>query len=223
MSGWTTPGPLGITLSDYVGQLVFVLVGGYEPSVQTGFGDRPAVRATVVILTGPEANAVYRDALLFNSRVVQRLRGSVGQTILAAVVYGEGKGANAPVDLVDPGPAAAPVAQAFDQANPGLLADLLASTIESHRVQQVKTQPAQQQRPAQNQGQWGGQQQSPPNGGQWNNQGTTTTNTGSVTWGSNVPAQQQATPQQPAQAQPWSPSQSVTPGVPPATQEQAGF
>jgi len=211
---------LGISLSDHVGQLVFVLVGGYEPSVQTGFGDRPATRATVVVLTGPEANAIYRDALLFNSRVVQRLRPAVGQTILAAVVYGEGKGANAPVDLVDPGPAAAPIAQAFDQANPGLLADLLASTIESHRVQQVKAQqPAQQQRSAQNQGQWGGQQQSPPNGGQWNpNQQATTTNTGSVTWGSNQPAQQQST-----QAQPWSPSQSVTPGVTPATQEQAGF
>lgn len=170
---WGSPGPAStdFTLSDYMGQLVIVAVGGFERDISTSFGDRDAVRAAVVVLTGEHAGEQFPDCLLFNTRIVSRFRSQAGSIVLGAVVLADGKGANQPVDLVEVGADAYAVADAWEQQNPGVLDKLLAEVVESHRAEmsrgqrpaQAQTQPAQRPRQAPT-GSWsaGGAQTSAP-------------------------------------------------------------
>lgn len=218
--GWNVPGPAGqeFGLSDFVGELLFCLVGGYEPTMSTQYGEKAAVRATVIVLSGPKAGEIYRDVLIFNTRVVQRLRGAVGEAILGFVTQlASGRG-NPAVDIEDPGQAGYDVATRYVDAYPGRLAELLAEVAESHRVQQQKQQP--QQRPPQQASTWRQQEvqqpsQPPPWGGagqpeqrpSWNQPMPPAPNT---------PAAEQGRPQQG-----WSPSSVL--GEPGGTREEAGF
>ena len=150
---WGAPGAAGtdFSLSDYVDQLAIFAIGGYETGVWTEFGDKSAVRCGVVILTGDAAGLVVGDALIFNTKVVSRLKGSIGQVLVAGVVWGQGKGANAPLDLVEVGPQEYAMADAWEDAHPGALDQLLNSTIAEHEQQAApRQQPAQQQRPQNN-------------------------------------------------------------------------
>jgi hypothetical protein len=166
---WESPGPAStdFTLSDYLGQLVIVCVGGFERGISTSFGDRDAVRASVVVLTGDHANEIYSDTLLFNSRIVSRFRAKPGTIALGAVVLGDGRGTQQPVDLIEVGPDAYAVADAWESQNVGVLDKLLADVVASSQAEAMRgMNPPQQQNQRQQQNV---QQQRPANTGAWGN------------------------------------------------------
>ena len=143
--------------SEHIGQLYAFAIGGYVASQATPFGERSAVRCTLIQLDGPSPGEIVADALMFNSRMVGRFRGAVGQIHLGRFVYGEGKGANAPIDVADATADDEAIATRYVQAFPGQMEKLLAEVIESHRMSESRMQgQGQQQRPQQNQG-WQGQ------------------------------------------------------------------
>jgi hypothetical protein len=223
---WGAPGAAGtdFSLSDYVDNLAIFAIGGYETGVWTEFGDKSAVRCAVIILTGEAAGLVVNDALIFNTKVVSRLKGSVGQVLVAGVVWGQGKGANAPLDLVEVGPEEYAMADAWEQAHPGQLDQLLSSTISEHEQQAApRQQPQQNQRQQNNpRGSWqqGGQQQQ-TNQRQWGNQ-QPQSNGGASRWSGAQPALPNSTAQAQGRDQ-----QSSTPpwrtNTEPATREETGY
>ena len=95
----------------------------------------------MLVLSGPHAGEIHENVMIFNNRVVQRLRGAVGQAILGVVTT---TGRNNAVDLEDPGPAGYQVANAYDASNPGMLAKLVAEAIETHRIESQRQATAQQ-------------------------------------------------------------------------------
>lgn len=203
---WGALGAAGaeFNLSDVVDNLVIIAVGGYEPGVPTMHGEKNAVRAALVVLTGDQAGTVVNDMLIFNSRVVSRLKGSVGQTLTVGVAWGQGRGANSPLDLVEVGPQEYAMADAWEQHNPGVLDNLLQQTMAEHHQQMAgggQQQPQGQQR---NQQQYGNQPQNNQRQ-QWGN-APQQQNTGARQWG----GQMQAAPNtvaaaqgRPQQSAPW--------------------
>lgn len=145
---WTTPGasPMEFSLKDAMGQLVIVAVGGFEPLITTAFGERDAVRVACIELTGERAGEVHPNLLVFNSRIVNRLRYSPGQIVLGAVMEVQSRGANPALDLIDPGPEAGPIADAFEEKFPGRLDQILADVVNTH-ASEVQKRANPQQRP----------------------------------------------------------------------------
>ena len=188
---WGALGAAGaeFNLSDVVNNVVIIAVGGYEMGVPTMHGERNAVRAACVVLTGENVGLVVSDMLIFNSKVVSRLKGSVGQILTVGVVWGQGRGANAPLDLVEVGPEEYALADAWENDNPGVLDQLLASTIAEHQ-QQMGSGAAQAQ---------GRQQQNPR--GSWQQGGQPNQPNQRQGWGNQAPQQNQGSWQRGAQPQ----------------------
>ena len=216
---WTIPPPAGgnFQVSAYEGNLVLFAVGGYEPDVNTKFGEGHAVRVAVVILDGQDAGLEVPDALLFQRLLVSRLRGSAGQIVLGRIVKGEARGSNtAPWDLSDPTQQDHDYAYGWYQAYPNRLNELLAGVVESHRVNASQTKNKAVAPQPQNAPQWTGAsqpQQAPPQQQQrWNQQPQAYPG----------PTGPQYPPQQPAgvpnggqQAHPWTPQQPAQSNEPP--------
>lgn len=70
---WESPDPPAVfTASDLVGEVIIVIKGGYHPAVATKeYGTKPALRATVVLLTGRAAGTVYDDVMLWSKQASQ--------------------------------------------------------------------------------------------------------------------------------------------------------
>lgn len=127
-------------LADHDGVLAFFIVGGLHPNVSTSFGERDAVRCSIVMLDGPEAGKVFEDILIFNSRPVARLRNIPGQIILARIGMAQGKGSNnAPVELYEATPTDDALAARFHQAFPNKLRELLDAVAYSFLLNERKT------------------------------------------------------------------------------------
>src|SRR5262252_1733895 len=82
------------------------------------------------------------DLMVFNSRVVSRLKGAVGSILPAAVTYGEGRGSQQPIDLVEvtANPQAMQLIGAWDDAHPGRVDQLLTDCISEHQAVQYREQ-----------------------------------------------------------------------------------
>jgi len=149
---WGQLGPASpdVNLSQFVDQLVILCIGGYSNNVATQYGDKGAVRVALVVITGPNAGLEVPDLMVFNSRVVSRLKGAVGSILPAAVTYGEGRGSQQPIDLVEvtANPQAMQLIGAWDDAHPGRVDQLLTDCISEHQAVQYREQHSnQQQRP----------------------------------------------------------------------------
>lgn len=126
-------------LADHDGVLALFAVGGLHRDVSTSFGERDAVRAGIVLLDGPEAGKVFEDILLFNTRVVSRLRNAPGQVILARIGMGEGKGGNnKPVELYEATPADQDLAMRWHNHFPGKLDQVRAAVAASFQAEERK-------------------------------------------------------------------------------------
>jgi hypothetical protein len=164
---------------------------------------------------------VYSDVLIFNSRVVSRFRSAPGSVVLGAIVWGEGKGNQPPIDLIDAGPSAYTFADAWEAANPGRLDQLVAQVVASHEAEARRGQQPQQQQ--------GNGRQQPRQDFSNQHQGwkAQVTNQGPPpAWATPV---QQSAPAQPTPPVPtvgqWGqgPIVAQITDVPPASREQAGF
>ena len=236
---WETTAPAAsfeFGLADHVGCLAFFVIGGLERDVSTSFGDRDAVRCSIVLLDGPEAGREFEDILIFNSRVVNRLRNVAGSTRLHRLVYAEAKGGNnKPVDLVDATEADNQIAMSWHSYYPNRLPQMLDAVMASWRANQQRAQQGQRvqsqphpthagsRTPANN----FGQQQAPPaQAPGWSQQAAQQMpSTNPNTW--QQPAQQQAPapPQGPAPGG-WPGSatqQSMGPGQSAASPQEAGY
>lgn len=126
-------------LADHVGSLAFFVVGGLETDVSTSFGDRDAVRCSLVLIDGPEAGKEFEDILLFNSRIVSRLRNVAGTIRLHRITYAEAKGGNnKPVEIVDATDADNELARSWYTYYPNRLQQMLAAVTASWQRNQQK-------------------------------------------------------------------------------------
>jgi len=79
--------PSNFTSSEHVGEVCLVVNGGYHPRVSTKeFGVKPAGRVTVVLLTGPRADNVYEDVMLFGGQSSQFRDWGPGEVGAARIV-----------------------------------------------------------------------------------------------------------------------------------------
>jgi hypothetical protein len=106
-------------VKNHVGSTVFVLVHKYKQGVETKFGTRNAINCTVVVIDGPWKGEIYPDCNLFNSKLVNQLRGMVGSFTLGRFAIGQGKAANPPFILADPTPEDEKTASAWLASHPG--------------------------------------------------------------------------------------------------------
>lgn len=91
----------GLNYAELEGVLLLVQVLGVEehvPTVHTQPGQKtPAVRATVSVLDGPQANTQHEDTLIFPKVLQSQLRGRVGELVLGRLTKGLAKpGQNPP-------------------------------------------------------------------------------------------------------------------------------
>jgi hypothetical protein len=213
---WDAPGNAGPEFDpkEHVGQLAFAMVGGLATNIATAYGVRDAVRCTFVILTGPSAGREYDNCLMFGSKFVSRLRGSVGRPVLGYLRKNDTRGGNVSVDFEDPGALGQGPAQAWWQAHPTRAAELIAKCQNDHvqaelKAEQAKFQQANQ--PQQGQQQWGAAPQGypPPQQAaqQWAPQPTPVA--AAVQQQGQQIAQQWPTPQQPPDGNHWAQPEST--------------
>lgn len=91
-------------IKDHVGDLVLVAVNGFTPQLPTAFGIRDTIRCTIAVIDAKndpnEQGKVYGDAMIFGSKIVPQLRGSMHRVVLGRVALGTAKpGQNAPYQL----------------------------------------------------------------------------------------------------------------------------
>jgi hypothetical protein len=155
-------------LKPYIGCLAFIIVGGYHPQVPTRYDERAsALRIAFIPLDGPEAGHIIPDALVFNSRIVRRGRGSAGQVILGRIVIEPADRGNEPYELNPPTDADNALAMSWNNAFPGKLAELTASIVSIYQAEERRlANPSQPRQP--NQGPQQGQAQQSNQPGNWN-------------------------------------------------------
>lgn len=193
---WKNPPPATneFDLINLAGELVFIVVGGCHPAQNTRFGVKPVIRGAVVILTGPEAGKEYVDVLVFNSRIVRRLRGVVGDVVLGRIAI-DATGANRAVELEDPTPADEQIASGWHSYYPNRLPELMKLSVdafvaEEHRqAQQAQSTTPVAPFPRQPQVSTTMPSQPPA----WGNQSTTGT-TATPTWGPATPTPPPSSP-----------------------------
>jgi hypothetical protein len=90
--------PTIYTATDHDGQVILWIQGGFHPAVNTDdYGTQPAVRGTVVMLTGKAANTAYDNVMLWRKTAGQFASMEPGEVALCriaksgkGVVYNEG-------------------------------------------------------------------------------------------------------------------------------------
>ena len=105
---FASPAPpgAGIQWEDHKGRLLLIEPKAHEAGIQTAFGVKDAVRADVTVIDADDAPAVYLDALIFPTVLIQQTRPLVGEMILGRLGQGAAKGTqNAPWKLEDASPA----------------------------------------------------------------------------------------------------------------------
>lgn len=91
------------SIKDHVGDLVLVAVNGFTPQFPTAFGVRDTIRCKIAVVESRDPNktdTVYGDAMIFGSKIVPQLKGSMNRVVLGRVALGTAKpGQNAPYQL----------------------------------------------------------------------------------------------------------------------------
>lgn len=91
------PATGGIDLKTLLGSLLIIEPHSIEDGIQTVHGPSTAVRATVHVVDGPQADTVYEDALLFPKVLQGQLKSRIGQKVLGRLGQGVAKpGQSAP-------------------------------------------------------------------------------------------------------------------------------
>jgi len=145
-----------LDMKDLRGCAAIIIVGGCHVAVPTKFGVKAGIRCTVVILNGPDEGKEYTDALLFNSKVVRKLRGAPSGTPYVVHVDVDETGTNPMVVLMDPDAGETELARAWFRDDPAHYEELLKLTVASFDGQEAMMSQSgqaaqQQQRPAQQQ------------------------------------------------------------------------
>lgn len=87
---FASPAPAsgGLDLKSLLGALLIVEPLSIEEGVQTVHGPATAVRATVHVVDGPNANDVHEDVLIFPKVLVGQLRTRINQRVLGRLGQG---------------------------------------------------------------------------------------------------------------------------------------
>lgn len=107
-------------MADLVGRLLLITPTEYVAAVPTVNGVKDAVRASVVVLDGPEAGTDYDDTLVFQGRLIGKLKGKVnsGKVLGRLTRVKATPGQQAPYDLEEYTPADAMVARSYLASKP---------------------------------------------------------------------------------------------------------
>lgn len=138
---WQSAPPAGseFSLRSHLSHLGLFVVGGYHSAVPTRqYGDKPAVRCSVVMLDGADAGNEFVDVMIFNSHIVKRLRGAAGTVVLGRVVLEPGAGANDRFDLADPEPRDEELASGWHRYYPNRLAELSAQIVATYHEEETR-------------------------------------------------------------------------------------
>lgn len=139
------------SLANYVGELLLVCIGGVHEQWRLNSGDIiPAVRANVVVLSGPDAGREWLDSLMFAVIVVDQARNDAGGIVLARVCAKRGRGNNDMYWLdSNVTPADDQLARSWDTAYPGRLTTLQQLAVSAFNNEEFKSNggrpPGQQQ------------------------------------------------------------------------------
>lgn len=137
---WGKPPPASFEfgLADLVGVLAFFIVGGLHTDWPTSFGERDAVRCSLILLDGPQAGKEFQDVLIFNQRPVSRLRSIPGAVILSRIALVQGRGANPAVEMMEATPEDDALGLRYVSAFPNKLAEFRETVMYSYRVNEAK-------------------------------------------------------------------------------------
>jgi hypothetical protein len=182
--GWATPPPPPPSwdTKQHIGATCLVVVHKHTSSVTTKFGIKDVVDVTIIELAGPTPGIIYENEELYNVQLVGQLKGLVGQYTLGRFALGQGKGSQPPIVLNPATEQDGQMAQAWFNANPGVMAEL------QRTGKLVADQPKPPPQPMQDQ--W--QQPGPMQGQQWQHSPTQ----GGPQYGQNPYQQQQPYPWQ---------------------------
>jgi hypothetical protein len=107
------------TAADHINELLLIYPTEYMASIPTSNGDAPVVIGHVVVLDGPNAGTVLRDAFLFGKVLTGQLKGGVGgKPVLGRFGQGVNTKGNPPWILLDFTPEDANLARQWTAANP---------------------------------------------------------------------------------------------------------
>lgn len=140
--------PNEFDLKALVGCTILVAVGGCHPDMSTRYGIKPAVRAAVVVLNGPDAGKEHIDVLIFNSRVVRVLRSLAGKARVAHVDI-DNTTTNPAVVLQDTSADEFELARKWYMEHPERTDDLVQVMVATFNANVAQLGQQQQQRPAQ--------------------------------------------------------------------------
>lgn len=109
----------GIQWGDLKGSLLIVEPLALEANINTTLGEKPAVRARVSVVDGPNADEVYPDTLIFPKVLMSQTRTNIGSKVLGRLVQGVAKpGQSAPWMLDEATADDMAKAQAWVRAHP---------------------------------------------------------------------------------------------------------
>lgn len=103
-------------LVEHVGEVLIITVHGPKEVATAAYGVKTAISCDVVALAANAEPAVYKDVLIFNAAPVDQLRGSAGQTVVAAVELYETKQKSKAPRLAAPSPEGMKAAEAYEAA-----------------------------------------------------------------------------------------------------------
>lgn len=128
------PAPNDFEMKSLVGCAAIFVVGGVHPDMFTRHGTKAAVRAAIVILNGPDAGQEIIDALLFNTRVVRRLRQAAIGKPYTLHVDEDTQYTQPAVILMDPSDEERKLGRDWHAAHPGRAAELGEVMVSAYNV-----------------------------------------------------------------------------------------
>jgi hypothetical protein len=119
--------PATFSASDYANEVVLVVIGGYHPEIKTrDYGVKPAMRVSIVMLTGRTAGTVYEDVMLFGAKQSSQFRDMQGGDVVLSRIVKNGKAI-----VFDPG-------SAYDEQQAGVWIQGNAARLEQLRADAVR-------------------------------------------------------------------------------------
>lgn len=147
------PAPNDFELKSLVGCAAIFIIGGVHPDIFTKHGTKAAVRAAVVVLNGPDRGTEVIDVMLFNTRVVRRLRQGVVGKPYTLHVDEDTQYTQPAIVLLDPSEEERALGRQWHIDNPGRSADLAdaVGTAFEMALEQDRGNNRQMERPSQQQ------------------------------------------------------------------------
>ena len=86
----------------HIGSLLLVDPTEAKTEFATDFGPKDVIAATVAVVDGPDAGAVFVDALLFGVVIFSQLKGQVGNRVLGRLAQGTKAAGQKPPWILEP-------------------------------------------------------------------------------------------------------------------------